>query len=200
MRSILAVITVLTQFRWVLTPCCAFLNPHFSGSLTLTHQGWIPCRCQKDSCTLELSQLLQHWKLQLSKEVPAEAEAFYQAVHQTASVEPGAVLDQLRYWVLSPASTKCSFSYCTWDRLSGKRESTHRERACISLCTSTGHRSAKHPSWPANCGDIQPGRLLGIHRRTCAHSHGSCRGTRKTLTEQLRSSGNAPHSSDGRQG
>lgn len=135
--------------------------------------------------------------------MPAEAEAFIRLCTVSVSAEPGAALDQLRYRVLhtpshpnlAPLSAATETRQIVWR----VRENTRRDRACVSPGTSKRAEVCQAPElaqkpWqvPSLAGCSGP----ALRARAC--SQGSHRGVCKTLIQQLRSSGNALNSSDGR--
>lgn len=82
-----------------------------------------------------------------------------------------------------------------------ERENTCRDRACVSPGISTRTEVCQAPELAQEPWQIPSlAGCSGPAVSTRATSQGSCRGVRKIPTQQLRSSGNAPNSSDGRWG
>lgn len=130
--------------------------------------------------------------------MPAEAEAIYQATHWSVSAEPGAALDQLRCCILPRAGTKHSFSCPRSQADFLERESTQRKSLRVSVYRPKA-KVCQAPVLARKPWEIPSlAGCSGPAARTRACSQGSRRGACKILTEQLRSSGNAPNSSDGR--
>lgn len=127
-------------------------------------------------------------------------------MHQSVSAEPGAALDYLRYIFCTPPHTPArhqTVSAATEARqiVWRVRENTCRDRACVSPCTSTRAEVCQAPELAQEPQQIPS--LAGCSApavRARASSQGSRRGVCKIPTQQLRSSGNASNSSDGRWG
>lgn len=143
------------QLRWVPTPCSAFLNPPLGGSLALTLQGWIPCRCQRGSLSY-YSTKNSDWvkKSQLKQRL------------FTGPCTGLSLLSQGQHWTSSDAAFSPEQALNT---ASAAPEARHTEKEPVCLCVpAQGKGLPSTRAGPQTVGDAQPGRLLGTRSEdTC---------------------------------